>query len=434
MFDISPILIIGVGGVLTGLTVLTLLIETDLARATGLRFRQRLYLAGGLGLGIFAFTLKLAIIGGLTLAGSRGDRPFAVRTITAPPRAEEPVAVIGAVKWEALPLTAPEPSSNPSTPEKIALGERLFNGTMLSRDGTIACVSCHDTKRGAGVDGRQFSKGIGGQLGGRNAPTVFNAAFQAYQFWDGRAHSLEEQALGPIANPVEMGSTDLNAVVERIKADKSYVEAFTAAFGGDEPVRIEHIAQAIAAYERTLITPDAPYDRFVRGDQNALTAQQVRGMALFESAGCADCHAGPNFSSASVLTPDHGGTGFRLFPAQPSVFDVKYGLSADPGAREKGQSPGLWRVPTLRNIALTGPYFHNGSVTDLAEAVRIMAVSQSGRVLSEDPVLQPAVAWLPAERRMMRYRQTPISEAEIADITAFLRGLTSDKLAADARH
>ena len=432
MFDITPILLIGAGAVAAGLIVLAFLIQGDLARGTHLRPRQRLLLGAGLGLGIIAFSVKLAIISGLTLAGSRGDRPFAVRTVTAPPRIEEPAAVVGAVKWEPLPLTAPEPANNPSTPEKIALGARLFNDSALSRDGTVACVSCHDTKRGGGVDGRQFSRGVGGQLGGRNAPTVFNAAFQAWQFWDGRAHSLEEQALGPIANPVEMGSTDLNAVVERIKADRSYVDAFTAAFGAGDPVSIERVAQAIAAYERTLITPDSPYDRFVRGDESALSPQQVRGMALFESAGCTDCHSGPNFSSASVLSPDRGGTGFRLFPAQPSGFDAKYSLNADPGARAKGSAPGLWRVPTLRNIALTAPYFHNGSVNDLTEAVRIMAVAQSGRVLSENPVPQPAVAWLPGERRMMRYRQTPINEAEIAGITAFLRALTSDRLAAEA--
>ena len=433
MFDITPILIIGAGAVVTGVTLLYLLVETDLSRRTGLSLRQRFFLAGGLGLGILAFSFKLAIIGGLTLAGGSGERPFATRAVTPPPRADEPVAVIGAVKWEPLPDTAPEPANNPSTPEKIALGRRLFNDPMLSRDGSVACISCHDTKRGAGVDGRQYSKGVGGQLGGRNAPTVFNAAFQARQFWDGRARSLEEQALGPIANPVEMGSTDLNAVVERLKAEPSYVEAFTAAFGAEEPVSTDHLAKAIAAYERTLITPDAPYDRFVRGDQNAMTLEQVRGMSLFESVGCTDCHAGPNFSSASMLAPDRGGTGFRLFPAQPSAFDAKYGLNADPGSRPKGSAPGLWRVPSLRNIALTGPYFHNGSVSDLTEAVRVMAVSQSGRVLSESPILQPAVAWLPGERRVIRYRQTPVSEAEIADIAAFLRALTSDKLAEAAK-
>jgi cytochrome c peroxidase len=433
MFDVTPILLIGAGAVAAGLIVLAFLIQGDLARGTRLRLGQRILLGAGLGLGVIAFSVKLAIISGLTLAGSRGDRPFAARTVTTPPRIEEPAVVIGAVKWEPLPLTAPEPANNPSTPEKIALGARLFADSGLSRDGTVACMSCHDTKRGAGVDGRQFSRGVGGQLGGRNAPTVFNAAFQAWQFWDGRAHSLEEQALGPIANPVEMGSTDLNAVVERFKADRSYVDAFAAAFGAAEPVSIEHLAQAIAAYERTLITPDSPYDRFVRGDQNALTPQQVRGMSLFESSGCADCHSGPNFSSASMLTPDRGGTGFRLFPAQPSEFDAKYALTADSGARAKASVPGLWRVPTLRNIALTAPYFHNGSVNDLTEAVRIMAVSQSGRVLSENPVLEPAVAWLPGERRMMRYRQTPINEAEISDITAFLRALTSERLAAEAR-
>jgi cytochrome c peroxidase len=433
MFDVTPILLIGAGAVAAGLIVLAFLIQGDLARGTRLRLGQRILLGAGLGLGVIAFSVKLAIISGLTLAGSRGDRPFAVHTVTAPPRIEEPAVVIGAVKWEPLPLTAPEPANNPSTPEKVALGARLFADTALSRDGTVACVSCHDTKRGGGTDGRQFSKGIGGQFGGRNAPTVFNAAFQAWQFWDGRAHSLEEQALGPIANPVEMGSTDLNAVVERLKADRSYVDAFAAAFGAAEPISIEHLAQAIAAYERTLITPDSPYDRFVRGDQSALTPQQVRGMSLFESSGCADCHSGPNFSSASMLAPDRGGTGFRLFPAQPSEFDAKYGLTTDSGGRAKGAAPGLWRVPTLRNIALTAPYFHNGSVNDLTEAVRIMAVSQSGRVLSENPILQPAVAWLPGERRMMRYRQTPINEAEISDITAFLRALTSDRLAAEAK-
>jgi cytochrome c peroxidase len=433
MFDISPILIIGAGAVAAGLAVLALLIQTDLAGAARLRLGQRLFLAAGLGLGIFAFSLKLGIISGLTLIGSHGDRPFAVQTITVPPRIEEPAIVMGAVKWEPLPPTAPEPASNPSTPEKVALGARLFGDPGLSGDGTVACSSCHDTKRGGGADGRQFSRGIGGQLGGRNAPTVFNAAFQAWQFWDGRARTLEEQALGPIANPVEMGSTDLNAVVERLKADRSYVEAFTVAFGAGEPVSTGHLAQAIAAYERTLITPDTPYDRFVRGDQSALTPQQARGMALFERTGCTDCHSGPNFSSASVLTPDRGSTGLRLFPAQSSAFDAKYALTGDSGARTKGSTPGLWRVPSLRNVALTAPYFHNGSVSDLTEAVRIMAVSQSGRVLSESPVLQPAIAWLPGERRMMRYRQTPINEADIADITAFLRALTSDRLAAESK-
>ena len=182
-----------------------------------------------------------------------------------------------------------------------------------------------------------------------------------------------------------MGSTDLNLVVERLKADPSYVAAFAKAFGAETPIRIEHAAKAIAAYERTLITPDTPYDRFVRGDASALTPQQVRGMALFETARCADCHSGPNFSSASSVAPGRGGTGYRLFPSIASPYDAQYGLNLDFGARAKGSTPGLWRVPTLRNIALTGPYFHNGSVGDLTEAVRVMAVSQSGRVISGRP-------------------------------------------------
>jgi cytochrome c peroxidase len=433
MFNVTPILIIGAGAVAAGLTVLYFLVETDLASTAGLRSRRRLLLGAALGFGIIAFSLKLAIIGVLTVAGSYGDRPFAARIDAAPARTEEPATVIGAVKWEPLPLAAPEPAGNPSTPEKIALGARLFANPLLSADGTVSCLSCHDTKRGGGADGHRVSKGIGGQFGGRNAPTVFNAAFQARLFWDGRAGSLEEQALGPIANPVEMGSTDLNAVVDRIKADRSYVEAFAKAFGAETPIRIEHVAQAIAAYERTLITPDTPYDRFVRGDASALTPQQVRGMALFETARCVDCHSGPNFSSASVLTPDRGGTGYRLFPSLASAYDTEYGLKLDSGARKKGGAPGLWRVPSLRNVALTAPYFHNGSVSDLTEAVRVMAVSQSGRVISDRPVLDFVASWLPDERRVMRYRPTPISETDIADIAAFLQALTSDRLKAEAK-
>jgi cytochrome c peroxidase len=186
---------------------------------------------------------------------------------------------------------------------------------------------------------------------------------------------------------------------------------------------------AIAAFERTLVTADAPYDRFVRGDASALDAQQLRGMALFETAGCVTCHSGPNFSSASVLAPERGAAGMRLFPARASPYTARYRFADDSGAAAPG-GPGVWRVPSLRNVALAAPYFHNGSVDDLTEAVRIMATVEAGRVISDSPRVEPVVSWSADSRRIMRYTPSTLSEADVADIVAFLKALTSERLAA----
>jgi cytochrome c peroxidase len=324
--------------------------------------------------------------------------------------------------WEALPERPPEPAANPTTPAKVALGERLFFDPALSRDGKVACSSCHDVRGAAGGDGRATSLGIGGRVGNRNAPTVWNAAYQSRLFWDGRAASLEEQAKGPLVNPAEMGMPSLAAVEQRVAADPSYRDGFAAAFGAGVAVTIERIAEAIAAYERTLVTADTPYDRFVRGDLTALTPAQLRGMALFQSVGCVTCHAGPNFGAGGL---GDGQSPLRTFPAYPTPDAARYRLTDDGGAAPAGSGRGVWRIPPLRNVALTGPWLHNGAVDDLAEVVRVMAGAQLGRVGNQ-------LVWSAREKTLRAVDRPALSRRAIDDIVAFLHALSSEALAAGA--
>jgi len=289
-------------------------------------------------------------------------------------------------EWQALPDAAPVPEDNPMTPEKIELGKMLYFDPRLSSTGTISCFSCHNLAEG-GDDHRPTSVGVHGQTGGRNAPTVWNAAFLSVQFWDGRAPTLEEQAKGPPANPIEMGMADLDTLVRRIESIPGYRPYFEAAFGEDDPITVDNIARAIAAYERTLITPDSPYDRYVKGDASALTEQQVRGMSTFHEVGCTTCHQGPMFAGPELPM----GSGFFMkFPLQAdSPYVEKYGLMQDKGRFEATGNPAdehMWRVPSLRNLVYTAPYMHNGAVPTLDEAVRVMASTQLDRTLSEEQV------------------------------------------------
>lgn len=422
MFDFSPLLPIGAGAVAVGLTAAILIVWRDLGPMARLTATQRVVLVVTLAGGVLAFGVKLAVIETLSLTGRDRLAP----TLSAP-EAEigEPSTVVGRAVWEALPLEAPSPASNPTTPEKVALGRRLFFDPVLSRDGTLTCASCHDLDRGGGADGRPTAVGIDGRIGPRNTSTVYNAGFQARLFWDGRARSLEEQALGPIVNPIEMGA-DPAEVVERLKARADVVEDFAAAFGPGTAIDAARVVEALAAFERTLVTADAPFDRFVRGDATALTEQQIRGMALFDSVGCIVCHAGPGFSRASLLAPEKGSSGLRLFPALPSVYTAKYRLIDDLGGAKAGRA-GLWRVPSLRNVALTGPWLHNGSVSDLAEVVRIMATVQAGHVVTDGRV-ETQIEWSPQSRRFTRRTPSALREGDVADIVAFLKALTSDRL------
>ncbi|MGZ3689107.1 MAG: cytochrome-c peroxidase [Bdellovibrionota bacterium] len=285
----------------------------------------------------------------------------------------------------ALPAHAPEPTDNPSTPAKVALGRQLFFDPRLSVSGTISCNSCHNVM-GSGTDNLSVSVGVGGKLGGRSAPTVYNAAFMSVQFWDGRAPSLEEQAKGPMTNPVEMGMTSHELVMKRILQLPGYKKAFGAAFGKETPT-IDHAVKAIAAYERTLTTPGSAFDRYVKGDASALGAPAIRGMKLVQSVGCIACHNGPNFAGPEMPL----GTGFyQKFPTfSGTEYEKIYHLSDDPGrfmATKKAEDSHLWRVPTWRNVALTAPYFHNGSVKTLDEAVRVMAKTQLNKTLTETEV------------------------------------------------
>ncbi|RME15426.1 MAG: cytochrome-c peroxidase [Bdellovibrio sp.] len=285
-----------------------------------------------------------------------------------------------------LPEQPPIPKDNPLTKEKIELGKQLFFDPRLSLTGTVSCNSCHNVMS-SGTDNTATSTGVFGKKGGRNAPTVWNSAFLTVQFWDGRAASLEEQAKGPLVNPVEMGMKNHQAVVKRIKKIDGYVKQFKKVFKGRNPVTIDNVAKAIAAYERTLITVNSPFDRYLKGDKKALSASAKRGWKKFQEIGCISCHSGPNFSGPTKTM----GVGFFMkFPTFPgSQYDKKYRLLEDKGRYEvtkKEEDKHMWRVPTLRNVALTAPYFHNGAVKTLPEAVRVMAKTQLNKTLSSQDV------------------------------------------------
>jgi cytochrome c peroxidase len=301
---------------------------------------------------------------------------------------------------EPLPDKVPAPKDNPMTPAKVELGKQLFFEPRLSADGTVSCNDCHNVM-GSGTDNRPVSVGISGQKGGRSAPTVWNAAFLSAQFWDGRAASLEDQAKGPILNPIEMGMPNPELAVQRIKSIPGYVAQFKEVFGGNDPVTYDNIAKAIASYERTLITPNSAFDKFAKGDKKALSEPAQRGMHLVEQVGCTSCHTGPNFSGPADLAVGQGF--YQKFPAFPgSEYDAKYSLIQDLGrygVTKKDEDKNVWRVPTWRNVALTAPYFHNGSVKTLDEAVRVMAKTQLNKELKAN---------------------------EVTDIVAFLNSLTGE--------
>jgi cytochrome c peroxidase len=286
----------------------------------------------------------------------------------------------------ALPRVAPAPADNPTTAAKVALGQVLYFDPRFSSTGTVSCASCHNVMEG-GDDHRPTSIGVHGQVGGRNAPTVWNAAFQTSQFWDGRAPTLEAQAKGPPANPIEMGMKDLDAVIARIRAIPGYAPLFAAAYGKGETITVDNAFKAIAAYERTLITPASAYDRFVSGDHKAMSAQAQRGMKTFEKTGCVGCHQGVNLSGPELPA----GTPFlMLFPTYAeSPYVAKYDLASDLGRAASTNRPEdahYWRVPTLRNLVYTAPYMHNGKVKTLPEAVRVMASTQLNAQLSDQDV------------------------------------------------
>lgn len=309
-------------------------------------------------------------------------------------------AAAPAANWQALPDSAPAPKNNPTTAAKVELGRLLFFDPRFSETGTVSCNSCHNVMAG-GEDNRPVSMGVHGKTGARSAPTVWNAAFGSVQFWDGRAASLEEQAKGPVVASVEMGMAELEEAMDRVRAIPGYRPLFERAFPGEKnAMTVDNAAKGVAAYERTLITPNSRYDRYVKGDKQALSAQQLRGMNEFAAIGCTACHSGPAFNGPAL--PDGQGF-FMKFPTfAGSDYDSKYRLNTDLGRYEvtkKEQDKHLFKVPTLRNIALTAPYFHNGAVPTLDEAVRVMARTQLNK---------------------------PVTDRQVQDIVAFLESLTGE--------
>ena len=274
---------------------------------------------------------------------------------------------------------------------KAALGFALFHDTRLSVDNTVSCASCHALET-AGVDNHQYSHGVNEQLGGVNAPTVYNAVYNFVQFWDGRAQTLADQAAGPPLNPVEMASESFDQIIAKLKTDKQFVREFTAVY--PDGLTAANITDAIEQFERTLVTPNSAFDKWLLGDDSALTAEELEGYELFKKYDCATCHVGPNL----------GGLSYELMGLRRHYFSER-GLELtheDNGRYKETQlerDRHRFKVPGLRNVEHTWPYYHDGTRETLEEAVRDMGLYQSG---------------------------VELSEAEVYVITSFLKTLTGE--------
>ena len=287
------------------------------------------------------------------------------------------------------------PDNNPLSADKVTLGKLLYFDPRLSKDHTIACASCHNPFHGF-ADPARTSKGVGGQLGGRNSPTVINRLFSKEQFWDGRAGDLEEQAHGPLVNPVEMAMGKHEHVVQRVKAIAGYAAFFEKTFG-TRAVTMPRIAQAIAAYERTVVSGSSLFDRYMAGDKDALSPAAVRGIELFNGkANCKTCHTGFNFTDES-----YHNLGVGMDKPKPDLG--RYAISK--AESEKG----AFKTPTLRNIAQTAPYMHDGSEATLTDVVQFY---------DRGGVKNP---WLSKEVKPLT-----LTPAEVADLVAFLEALTGE--------
>ena len=251
---------------------------------------------------------------------------------------------------------------------KVKLGKQLFFDTILSRNNTISCASCHDLNNG-GDDNLQFSFGINNQEGDINAPTVYNAVYNFRQFWNGSAEDLAEQAKGPIENPIEMGNTFENLINTLNKT--SYKNRFESIYA--DGITKENIADAIAEFEKTLTTPNSPFDNYLRGDKSAITQKQIDGYTLFKSKGCIACHHGVNI----------GGNLYNKFGVMKDIESKRLGRYE---VTKNESDKYYFKVPSLRNIAKTAPYLHDGRFKKLEDTVKFMAHYQLGRVISQEEV------------------------------------------------
>lgn len=279
--------------------------------------------------------------------------------------------------FEPIPYEPPINEVNPFTAEKELLGRSLFFDPRLSSSWFISCNTCHNVGTG-GVDLQQLSLGHAWQRGGRNSPTVFNSVFNVAQFWDGRAEDLAQQAMGPIQDALEMNNTP-ERVISTVASMPGYITLFEEAFPEDsDPVTFENIALAIEVFESTLLTPDSSFDLFLKGDTAALDEQELEGLDLFMTRGCVACHMGVNL----------GGHGYFPFGVieRPDAEILPYSDLGRFTVTDVEADKYAFKSPTLRNIALTPPYFHSGVVWELEEAVRIMGATQLGAELSDEEV------------------------------------------------
>jgi cytochrome c peroxidase len=288
----------------------------------------------------------------------------------------DPVMQQAQAVFKPIPAAPPELKSNPVTPEKIELGKMLFFDPRLSRSGLISCNTCHNLGLG-GADFQETSIGHKWQKGGRNSPTVLNSVFNIAQFWDGRATDLAQQAKGPVQASVEMSNTP-EQVVKTLESMPEYVAAFKKAFSAEKtPLTFDTMAKAIEAFEATLLTPDSPFDKFLKGDKKALTARDKEGLHLFMNKGCAACHGGVNM----------GGTGYFPFGVvEKPTAEITAGDTGRFTLTGSQSDQYVFKSPSLRNIELTTPYFHSGKVWCLKEATGIMGSAQLGIKLSKDDI------------------------------------------------
>lgn len=267
---------------------------------------------------------------------------------------------------------------NTITPEKVELGKKLYFEKRLSKDNTQSCNTCHNLNT-YGVDNKPFSEGNDGKLGGRNSPTTLNAALHISQFWDGREPDVEAQAGGPILNPVEMAMPSEKFVIDRLSKITEYKNLFSKAFPNEKnPITYNNLKKAIGAFERKLITPSR-FDNYISGDDNALTNEEKKGLQTYINSGCITCHSG------KLL----GGNMFQKFGLFGNYWEYTKSKNIDNGKFDVTKNEAdkyLFKAPSLRNIEKTYPYFHDGSVKELNEAIKIMAKTQVNKNLSENEI------------------------------------------------
>jgi len=285
--------------------------------------------------------------------------------------AQESATLTNSKRYDSFPIQ-PLPQNINLASNKVSLGEKLFHEPMLSKDNTISCVTCHDLTK-SGTDQRATSIGFQGAVGTVNSPTVFNSNYNFSQFWDGRAKTLEEQASGPIHNPIEMNS-NWKEIIDKLQASDNYPQMFESVY--PDGITSHNISNAIATFERSLITPNSAFDKYLRGNQSALTKQELNGYQLFNDNGCISCHQGINI----------GGNMYQKFGIIKNYFENKTINPSDLGrynVTKNEDDRHVFKVPSLRNVGVTAPYFHDGSEQSLYKTIKIMGEYQLGQTLSD---------------------------------------------------